>query len=44
MTVEELAAILNKMIEDGKADYEVTTYDWDVNNYYIGNDYIQLTN
>lgn len=42
MTVEELASILNKMIADGKGNYKVVTMEEDLDDFYIGTDYILL--
>ena len=42
MTVDELAKILNKMIADGKGNYKVVTMEENINDYYIGTDYILL--
>lgn len=42
MTVEELYKILCKMVADGKGNYKVVTMDLDIDDYYIGTNYILL--
>lgn len=42
MTVEELAKILNEMIAEGKGNYKVVTMEENLDDYYIGTDYILL--